>query len=69
MTDVTSVPPALYEDDAVRFIARRYHATPQELVERFLADPSPAVPCRLEENEREILWGLMELYSSKEEPL
>lgn len=66
MTDVTNVLPALYEDDVVRFIAGRYHVTPQELVERFLADSSSAVPCCLEENEKEILWGLMELYSSKE---
>lgn len=52
----------LYEDEAVRFIADRHHATAQAIVRHFLArngllDVPSEVP--LEDNEMEILRGLI----------
>ena len=62
-TDV--IPTTLYDDEAVCFIADRYHSTPQQVVRCFLEqDGAGAVPngesgtFRLEENEMEILRGL-----------
>lgn len=59
------IPVTLYDDEAVCFIADRYHTTPQEVVQRFLAQdgmiPDPEEKLftfRLEKNEMEILRGL-----------
>lgn len=59
------IPAMLYDDDAVCFIADRYHSTPQQVVRCFLeqdgiaSDPEEEpVTFRLEENEMEILRGL-----------
>lgn len=57
------IPPGLYDDEAVAFIADRHHATPEEVVDGFLrqegmAGESPEHLFRLEENEMEILRGL-----------
>lgn len=59
------IPTTLYDDEAVCFIADRYHSTPQQVVRCFLeqdgitSDPEEEpVTFRLEENEMEILRGL-----------
>ena len=59
------IPTALYEDEVVGFLADRYHSTPDEIVQCFLAqdgkmkeaDRKP-VSFTLEENEMEIMRGL-----------
>lgn len=62
----------LYEDDAICFIASRYHVSTQAAVRGFLAQ-SGIIPdtrknetsdFRLEDNEIEIMKGLMDAYSS-----
>lgn len=64
-----NIPVALYEDEAVHFIANRYHATPRKVVQCFLvqegivAEPE-SVAFRLEDNEMEILRGLIDMYCS-----
>lgn len=61
----------LYEDDAVCFIASRHHVSTQETIRSFLVQ-SGIIPdtrknetsdFRLEDNEIEILKGLMDAYS------
>ena len=68
------IPPGLYDDEAVAFIADRHHATPEEVVDGFLrqegmAGESPEhlgglaghtgeCSFQLEDNEMEILRGL-----------
>lgn len=62
----------LYADEAVRFIASRYHVTPQEAVRGFLVQSGIAFNAkgneisgfRLENNEMEIMKDLMDAYSS-----
>lgn len=62
----------LYEDDAVCFIASRYHVSTQEAVRGFLVQSGIIPDIRknetsdfhLEDNEIEILKGLMNAYSS-----
>lgn len=64
-----NIPAALYEDEAVCFIANRYHATPWKAVQCFLVqdgivtEPESAA-FRLEDNEMEILRGLIDMYCS-----
>lgn len=65
MNKPVDIPVTLYDDEAVCFIADRYHTTPQEVVQRFLAqdgmisDPEEKLfTFRLEKNEMEILRGL-----------
>lgn len=55
----------LYEDEIVRFIADRYHTSPQEVIKRFLEqegiileEKRETIIPRLEDNEMEILRGL-----------
>ena len=62
---VEKIPAELYDDEAVRFIADRYHAAPREIVRCFfmqdgiMADSEEEpVTFRLEDNEMEILRGL-----------
>ena len=67
-----NIPAELYEDDAVCFIANRYHITIQEAVQGFLvqsgitsnAKENETSDFRLEDNEMEIMKGLMDVYSS-----
>lgn len=64
----TDIPTELYEDDAVCYIASRYHVSPQEAVKGFLAQSGiihgAMSDFRLEDNEIEIMKGLMDAYSS-----
>lgn len=64
----TNIPTELYEDDAVCYIASRYHVNPQEAVRGFLIQSGTVhgeiSDFRLENNEIEILKGLMDSYSS-----
>ncbi|HIZ33932.1 MAG TPA: hypothetical protein H9814_10435 [Candidatus Bacteroides merdigallinarum] len=65
MKKQTHIPTELYEDEVVCFLADRYHSTPNEIVECFLAqdgrmeeaDRRPTA-FTLEENEMEIMRGL-----------
>lgn len=69
-----NIPEKLYADEAVCFIAGRYHVTPQEAVRVFLVQNGIAFNAkgnemsgfRLEDNEMEIIKGLMDTYSSME---
>ena len=54
----TELPEELCADEAVCFIAYRYHVTPQQLLRYFLYGEM-SIP--LEDNEIEILKGLSEL--------
>ena len=63
------VPPALYDDEVVSFIADRYRTTPQKVMRLFfvqeglISDPEEGETAfRLENNEMEILRGMV--YSS-----
>lgn len=63
---------ALYDDEAVCFIADRYHITSQELLHRFSVQDSAGfgakeedLAFRLEDNEIEIIRGLIESITSK----
>lgn len=64
---VVNISARLYEDEAICFIADRYHTSPQEVVQCFLVqdgivpeqDSSTTITFRLENNEVEILRGLM----------
>ena len=66
------IPKALYADEAVRFIANRYRVTTQEIVLNFLVQSNIVIDerenetsdCHLEDNEIEILRGLMDAYNS-----
>ena len=64
----TNIPTELYEDDAVCYIASRYHVSPQEAVRGFLVQSGIAhgemSDFHLEDNEIEIMKGLMDAYSS-----
>lgn len=72
MDNSINIPNEMYADDAVCFIASRYHVTPQEAVQGFLVQSGIASNAkenkisysRLEDNEMEIIKGLMETYSS-----
>ncbi len=72
MEKKNDIPEKLYADEAVCFIARRYHVTPQEAVRGFLVQRGIAFNAngneisgfRLEDNELEIMKGLMDTYSS-----
>lgn len=75
MDNIINIPAEIYADDAVCFIANRYHVTPQEAVRSFLVQ-SGVVPdikgnktfdFRFEDNEIEILKGLTEVYCSNNE--
>ncbi len=69
------IPEKLYADEAVRFIANRYHVTPQEAVREFLVQSGIAFNAkgneisdfRLEDNEMEIMKGLTDAYCSMDE--
>lgn len=63
------IPATLYDDEAVCFIADRYHTTAKKILQRFLVQEgivceadADAETFRLEKNEMEILRGLT--YSS-----
>lgn len=62
------IPMELYEDDAVCFIASRYHVSPQEAVRGFLVQSGivhdEMSDFHLKDNEMEIMKGLMDAYSS-----
>lgn len=62
------IPTELYEDDAVCYIASRYHVSPQEAVRGFLVQSGivhgAMSDFHLEDNEIEIVKGLMDAYSS-----
>lgn len=60
----------LYEDEAICFIANRHHITPLEVVQYFLAwegtvskQEKEPTSFLLEENEMEILRGLIGMYN------
>ena len=55
MEGINELPEALCTDEAVCFIADRYHVTPQQLLRYFLYGET-SIP--LESNEMEILKGL-----------
>lgn len=57
MEKINELPEALCTDEAVCFIADRYHVTPQQLLRYFLYGET-SIP--LEANEVEILKGLTE---------
>ena len=65
MNELIDIPTALYNDEAVCFIADRYHTTPQKVMQRFLMQAGlvpdteeEAIAFHLENNEIEILRGL-----------
>lgn len=65
MNELIDISPALYDDEAVCFIADRYHTTPQKVVRCFLVQAglisdmdAGAITFHLESNEIEILRGL-----------
>lgn len=66
----TDIPPELYEDDAVCYIASRYRVSTQEAVRGFLVQSGIVhggmSDFHLENNEIEIMKGLMDAYSSTE---
>lgn len=75
MDNIINIPAEMYADDAVCFIANRYHVTPQEAVRGFLvqsgiasnANGNKIIDFHLEDNEIEIIKGLTEVYSSMKE--
>ena len=65
MENQMDIPVALYEDEVVSFLADRYHCTPNEVVQCFLAQEGRIEKADeklssfiLEENEMEIMRGL-----------
>ena len=65
MNELIDIPTALYNDEAVCFIADRYHTTPQKVMRCFLVQAGlvpdteeEAIAFHLENNEIEILRGL-----------
>lgn len=64
MDNTQNIPPCIYEDDVLVFIARRQHTTPQELVKNCITT-DVSVRCNLEDNEKEIIRGLVELYKER----
>lgn len=63
-----TIPNELYEDEAICFIADRHHVSPQKLLQYFLLSECLSVDgkeeiqmCRLEDNEIEILRGLLSI--------
>lgn len=65
MNQQINIPAALYDDEAVCFIADRYHTTPQKVVQCFLVQAGlisdqeeTPIAFHLENNEMEILRGL-----------
>ena len=64
MKQTTELPEELCADEAVCFIAYRHHVSPQQLLRHFLCGEA-SVP--LEENEVEILKGLLKITYKKEE--
>lgn len=72
MDNSINIPTEMYADEAVCFIANRYHITTQEAVHGFLVQSGIASNARenetsdfrLEDNEMEIMKGLMDIYSS-----
>ena len=71
----TDIPAELYADDAVRFIAGRYHVTSQEAVRCCLEQcgktscRGAACAFRLEDNEVEIIKGLIAAYHSPDKEM
>lgn len=72
MDNSINIPTEMYADEAVCFIANRYHITTQEAVQGFLvqsgitsnAKENETSDFRLEDNEMEIMKGLTDVYSS-----
>ncbi len=62
MKQTTELPEELCADEAVCFIAYRHHVSPQQLLRHFLCGEA-SVP--LEENEVEILKGLLKITYKK----
>lgn len=75
MDNYINIPAEMYADDAVCFIANRYHVTPQEAVRSFLVQSgvisdikgNKTFDFRFEDNEIEILKGLTDVYCSMNE--
>ena len=75
MDNCINIPAEMYADDAVCFIANRYHVTPQEAVRSFLVQSgvvsdikgNKTFDFRFEDNEIEILKGLSDVYCSMNE--
>ena len=68
MNSRMNIPDELYENEVICFLAERYHTSSREIVRHFLVQTGDAAPSgndlikfRLEENEMEILCGLMNL--------
>lgn len=67
MNRKTEFPAAMCEDEAVIFMADRYHTTPGDIISRFIAQdaqtPSPETGSfNLESNEMEILRELIKTF-------
>ena len=65
MTRREDIPEAIYADEIVSFLAGRYHATPRQVLQRFLEQSGPAfdpssAAFHLEENEMSILRDMLE---------
>lgn len=70
MNRQVNIPTELYDDEVLLFLAYRYHTTAQNIVQCFLlqdrivTETKEPVTFQLEDNEMEILRGLIfELYS------
>lgn len=64
MNQITAISEEIYQDEVVLFLADRYHATPQEVLERFLEQNGHAPEAntgvfQLEENEMAILRDML----------
>ena len=69
MTRRTDIPERLCRDEIVGYLAERYHATPRQVLQRFLEQSGPAfdpssAAFHLEENEMSILRDMLERDSS-----
>ena len=64
MNQITAISEEIYQDEVVLFLADRYHATPQEVLERFLEQNGHAPEAntgvfQLEENEMATLRDML----------
>ena len=78
MNRLPDIPTNIYEDEIIDFLAERYHCTPKEIIQSFLAQNGMAQNGMaqntdektnsfiLEENEMEILRGLTKDYLKNE---
>lgn len=73
MSNLYNIPKAIYTDEATLFIADRHHITPQEAVQASFSQCEADSAVRgqtphLENNEVEIIKGLIEAYLTKNNP-